>query len=281
MVVVGDSKNTIMKLSNAWFLFSGDKWKGMTAQDRQPFINKAEELRIQHMQTYPDYKYRPRRRPKNKHAKVKGGQNAGLYASNRLSPSCASPPGSGLSLTPPSTPTKVSPLDISRIKTEDMGPCSAQSAYGSASYQGYTDCDDTPTQYNSSFVFPPPQYKTGYYSSCYYSDMAATSEGYYPSRPSSTPLSPCYTQASNSPPMPHRQLSTQTSVCGASHDANRAGEPAQGQGQQQSFIQQLIGYDDYKDIQPDEFDQYLTEQANPTSTAVVVNSSNPLSSPLQ
>ena len=102
----------------------------MTPQDRQPFINKAEELRIQHMQTYPDYKYRPRRRPKNKHAKVKTGQTNPLYT-NRLSPSCGTPPG----LTPPTTPTKLAPLDMVHIKKEESGPCSGRSTYSSPTYQ--------------------------------------------------------------------------------------------------------------------------------------------------
>lgn len=243
------------------WLFTGDKWKAMAAQDRQPFINKAEELRIQHMQTYPDYKYRPRRRPKNKHTKVKGVQP---YNNSRLSPSCGTPPG----LTPPSTPPKVTPLDIAHIKTEDMGPCSARSVYSTTSYQTYGD--ETPTEYNN-FVFPPLQYKT-YYPPCYYGDTL-TSEAYYQTRPSTTPptpMSPNYVNTST-PPIQHHEITSQTSACSSVASQQPilcgTGSSPNGTGQQTSFIQQLIGYDDYKDIQPDEFDQYLTEQTNPLSVA--------------
>jgi len=36
----------------------GARWKCLDENDRQPFIEEAERLRILHMQEYPDYKYR-------------------------------------------------------------------------------------------------------------------------------------------------------------------------------------------------------------------------------
>ncbi|KAF6018989.1 Syt1 [Bugula neritina] len=227
----------------------GDKWKAMSAQDKQSFVNKAEELRIQHMQTYPDYKYRPRRRPKNKPGKVKGGQTSPIYANHRLSPSCGTPPV----ITPPSTPTKVSPIDIAHIKLEDTGPCSTQSAYGTNSYQPFGDLSATPSDYNTSFVFPP-QCKP-YYNSCYYSNRDATQlpEYYMPPQQSPTQISPCYSQASSSPPLHHQAITAPANVCNETAVNGQQAPP--------SFLQ-LIGYDDdYKDIEPDEFDQYLREKA--------------------
>ena len=36
----------------------GARWKLLNDDDRQPFIEEAERLRVLHMQEYPDYKYR-------------------------------------------------------------------------------------------------------------------------------------------------------------------------------------------------------------------------------
>lgn len=40
----------------------GRRWKELTDEDRQPFVDEAENLRLLHAKEYPDYKYRPRKR---------------------------------------------------------------------------------------------------------------------------------------------------------------------------------------------------------------------------
>lgn len=43
----------------------GYEWKTMSDEQKRPFIDEAKRLRTSHMHEHPDYKYKPRRKPKN------------------------------------------------------------------------------------------------------------------------------------------------------------------------------------------------------------------------
>ena len=43
----------------------GAEWRELSEEDKSPFIEESKKLREQHMRDHPEYKYRPKRKPKS------------------------------------------------------------------------------------------------------------------------------------------------------------------------------------------------------------------------
>jgi len=52
----------------------GKKWRGLTEEERRPFVEEAERLKMLHLKEFPQYKYQPKKKPRMMTAGLVGSE---------------------------------------------------------------------------------------------------------------------------------------------------------------------------------------------------------------
>ncbi|XP_048508003.1 transcription factor Sox-21-B-like [Athalia rosae] len=97
----------------------GAEWKLLSEGEKRPFIDEAKRLRALHMKEHPDYKYRPRRKPKSL---VKKENKFGFSLSPLMSSNDSLMSGIPRSLLPPIAPPTHSLLSHEDLKIPRFFP---------------------------------------------------------------------------------------------------------------------------------------------------------------
>jgi len=150
----------------------GSEWKMLTESQKRPFIDEAKRIRAQHMTDHPDYKYRPRRKPKT------------LQRSGYPYPLAYFPTGSALDPFSPlhqtfmSSPSNQSPFDLAAAD---------KSRLFSAAAAGYNNLTAAASQQYPGWFNSYPGYPAASSSSMASSSMLQEVKPHCPEQSSGTP----------------------------------------------------------------------------------------------
>lgn len=107
----------------------GSQWKILSETQKRPFIDEAKRIRAQHMNDHPDYKYRPRRKPKTL-------QRTGYPYPLPYFPTASLDPFNPLHQTFMSAPSTQSPFDIAAAADKSRLFSAAAAGYNSMQGMG-------------------------------------------------------------------------------------------------------------------------------------------------
>jgi len=135
----------------------GRRWKLLIEDVKQPFIDEAERLRIMHQKEYPDYKYKPRKKPKSVSSPSQGIDGV---------PSPSHSPGSSSSMCSNSSIKK----DLNRLDEKSRTLKKASSSCSTSQFKRNllrikTEVTQTPKVPHSPLCSSPESFDAGFYDS--------------------------------------------------------------------------------------------------------------------
>merc|ERR1719232_592171 len=125
----------------------GSEWKMLTETQKRPFIDEAKRIRAQHMNDHPEYKYRPRRKPKTL-------QRSGYPYPLAYFPTSGLDPFSPLHQTFMSSPSTQSPFDLAAADKSRLFSAAAAGYNNLTAAQQYPGWFNSYPSYSSSSVSP-------------------------------------------------------------------------------------------------------------------------------